>query len=233
MRSFIIVFIVLDIFLGGCASPAPVPTGSVITEPAPAVPSPEADGAPEPSAAAADSAGDIQLVLENPLLLLPDTGGFFLGCSMGEPFPVWNGMIGEFFGWEYETLLDEMGRVVGFATFYECNDSVKPPSFFVIVEQFDTLGGAVEFYDHDFPPEFRSYAYEAETIDLKEADQARVRSKHDLEGESKETYTAVVEFRYRNMFGTVEATGTPDQYPEYYASSAVSVIIDLIENSIE
>jgi len=121
-----------------------------------------------------------------------------------------------------------MGRVVGFASFYSNPSLGVPPKIFVIIEQFDSLAAAEEFYDYPFKPEFRNYGYESKVLNLEGADEARIRWKRDLEGETKDTYTVVVEFRYYNMYVIVETTGVLDNFPAAYAKIGAKTIIEIL-----
>ena len=205
------------ILIASCSSPAPAPTETVPPEPT-SIP-PTDTPAPTPTI----DPETIQAVLRE---ILPADEGFFKHCVKYDPFPVWNGMIGEFFGVEYETLLDEMGRIVGVASHYECTPENTTPQIFIIVETFEDEAGAVEFFNYDFPPEFRQYNFESQEIDIPGADQARIRWQYELEGYEEDFFKVMVEFQTADLVGIIHTTGILDNFPAATAKTGARFIVE-------
>lgn len=218
-KNIWLALILMSLLVGGCASPAPTqhPANPPLSESNPLPPS--ETPLPTPTF-------DPQTVVDDLLASLPGGEGFFKHCVRGEPFPVWNGMIGEFFGWEYETLLDDMGRIVGVGTFYTCTPENTTPQIFVFFEEFKDEAGAVAFYQHPFPPEFRQNVFEAKDLELPIANQARIRWNYDVEGESEETFQVIVEFQVFKWVGTIHTTGILDNFPAATAKTGARFMME-------
>ncbi len=221
MHRLLLIVSLTAILLAGCSSQAPAsaqPTQSEI-KPPPTVTEPP----PTPTV-------DPNLILEEPHVFLPLDENIFAGYQRGNFYWVYNEIIGRDWGSEYEELLSGMGRITGCANFYTQQDwPDKITEYFILIEQFDSIQGAIDFYEYDFPAEFRNNAYEAEPTELGAAHQARVRRKMDLP-DQPDNMVAFVEFRYNNMVVFVRGTGPSMGFPLAYTKRAASLVLDNLQN---
>jgi len=109
------------------------------------------------------------------------------------------------------------GRADGYLRIYNlkaAGAAGAPAHFVLLVERFETVAGAEEFWNYDFTGAFRAYARQAHPIalsgppkeDLSAADAARL-SEFNGGGDTPFAHEKYLEYRYRNVQVLVGAAG--------------------------
>ncbi len=161
MNRYFVVMLFFVLLLPACSQPAtiqPIPTTTPTEAPL--------DAPPEPTAAPGLIRGDIADYLpavedfQEPYLL---TG-----------FSAANESIVENWGAEYQIIFEETVRQEGYIGLYdlEPTEMVAPPRLLIVIERFESIEGAADFLNYDFPQGFRNGIYAGESIELGSAENA-------------------------------------------------------------